>query len=286
MKPAFESVRTSCNASFTVRKFKEKKFSAPYHFHPECELTLIITGSGKRYVGDTMQDFFPGDLVLLGGNVPHCWKTIDDPDEYSSSIVLHFRSDFMGKDFFRKPEMSGISILLDKSVSGIHFKGNIEPAKENIAMLLKEKNPYKRLRLMLDILYHLSTSQPHNVLLAKNDYAALRVAEQERINRVMAYIVDNFTEKVFLKEAASLANMTTHAFCKYFKRLTRKTFTETVNDYRIDFAIKQLVQTDKPVSQICFDCGFNEISNFHKTFKERIKLSPLNYRNTFLGKLS
>ena len=91
MKPAFESVKTSHNASFTVRKCREKMVSAPYHFHPECELTLMLTGSGKRYVGDTMENFFPGDLVLLGSNVAHCWKTSETSKEESSSIVLTFK---------------------------------------------------------------------------------------------------------------------------------------------------------------------------------------------------
>ncbi|MDQ2719481.1 MAG: AraC family transcriptional regulator [Bacteroidota bacterium] len=261
-------------------------FSAPYHFHPECELTLILTGSGKRYVGDTMENYFPGDLVLLGSNVAHCWKTSETSKEESSSIVLHFKSEFMGKDFFFKPEMNRILKLLDKSSSGIHFLDNIEATKERMILLVKEKESYKKLVMLLDILHHLSANHKYDILLKKKSYAILPVAEHERISKVIAYIVDNFTERIFLKEAATLANMATHSFCKYFKRITRKTFIEMVNDYRIDFAVKQLNQTDKPVSQICFDCGFNEISNFHKTFKDRVKLSPLKYRNTFMEKLS
>lgn len=286
MKPAFESVKTSHNASFTVRKFKEKKFSAPYHFHPEFELTLILTGSGNRYVGNTMQNFFPGELVLLGSNVPHCWKTSDKCKEDSSSIVLHFKPDFMGADFIEKPEMSRISKLLDKSVSGIHFTCDVASVNESLIMLVKEKDSYKRLITMLDILHRLSLAENCDLIMKKNEYASLSVAERERIGNVMAYIVDNFRKKILLKEVASIANMTTHSFCKYFKRITRKTFIEIVNDYRVDFALKQLIQTDKPVSQICFDSGFNEISNFHKTFKQRMKLSPLSYRNNFMDKLA
>src|SRR6478736_9778510 len=101
MKPAFESLDTG-NQSFLVRKFTEKKFSAPYHFHPEYELTLIVRGSGKRYVGSHIQHYAPGDLVLLGSNLPHCWKTENESEGSSQSIVIQFREDCMGTDFFSK----------------------------------------------------------------------------------------------------------------------------------------------------------------------------------------
>ncbi len=100
----------------------------------------------------------------------------------------------------------------------------------------------------------------------------------------MAYIVDNFKNEISLNQAAVLINMTTHAFCKYFKKITRKTFIEAVNEYRVDFAARQLVHTDFAVSQIGFDSGFNDISNFYKTFKQKTKLSPLSYRKTFIKK--
>ena len=111
-------------------------------------------------------------------------------------------------------------------------------------------------------------------------------AEQQRIHIAMAYIVENFKKEVSLNGAAAAVNMTPQSFCKYFKKLTRKTFMEAVTDYRIDYAAQQLIHTNHSISQIGFDSGFNDISNFHKTFKARMQLSPLSYRNTFLQKLS
>jgi AraC-like DNA-binding protein len=102
---------------------------------------------------------------------------------------------------------------------------------------------------------------------------------------VIAYVVGNFQNTISLKEAASITNMTSYTFCKYFKRMARKTFIEVVNDYRIDFATRQLIHTDKPISQIGFDSGFNDLSNFPKTIKARMNLSHLCYRNTFLKKI-
>lgn len=285
MKPAFESVGAAADTSFLVRKFEEKRFSAPYHFHPEYELTLILNGSGKRYVGTHMNDYFPGDLVLLGSNLPHCWKTENLPGEDSISVVIHFDKDFMGKDFFYKPEMSSILQLLHNSNYGLQFTGDTAGVKKQIKELLHENNSFKKLVLFLDILYTLASTNTYIFLDNQSFNSELSMAEKKRINAVIAYIVENFQNPISLKDAASAANLTTHAFCKYFKRITRKTFTEAVNDYRIDFAVRQLIHTDKPVAQIGFDSGFNDISNFYKTFRERVKFSPLSYRKNFMKKL-
>ncbi|RFM28301.1 AraC family transcriptional regulator [Deminuibacter soli] len=281
MKPAFESVHTSGNTSFVVRKFKEKAFSAPFHYHPEFELTWIVQGNGKRYVGTHMQNYTAGDLVMLGANVPHCWKTTGSPETDSVSIVVHFRKDFLGAAFFHAPEMNQVLQLLQRSNEGLHFTGNTAYLEQQLKTLLTEKNAAKKLLLLLGLLQLLSAHDSYEVLQQQTLYADLSVTDKERINRVLAYIVAHFQEAVALPDAAALVNMSTHAFCKYFKRITRKTFVEAVNDYRVDFAVKQLVETDKSIAEIGFESGFNDISNFHKTFKSRLSRSPLNYRNTF-----
>lgn len=286
MKPAFETISAFGNNSFLVRKFDEKVFKAPYHFHPEYELTFIINGTGKRYVGTHMSDYLPGDLVLLGSNVPHCWKTENAlPGETSSSVVIHFNPDFLGADFFRKPEMKNITQLLEKSNYGVQFNGDITVFKNRILQLLKEKNSFKKLVMLLELLYELSITKNYILLNKQNLFAALPPTEKERMNAVTAYIVEHFREKISLSKAAREANMTPQAFCKYFKKISRKTFIEAVTDYRVDFAMQELVHTNKPVTQIGFDSGFNDISNFYKTFKDRLKLSPLAYRNMFIKKL-
>ena len=281
MKPLFEAVNKPGNYSFLVRKFTEKSFSAPYHFHPELELTSILKGRGKRYVGSRMHDYNEGDLVLLGSNLPHCWKTEEEATTNSISAVVHFHKDFLGEDFFYNPEMKEILQLLNNSNYGIQFTGDHSIVKENILRLLYEKKSFKRVMIFLDILHELGSTANYSILDKQSSFSELSFNEKQRIHTVIAYIVENFQNTISLNEAASKANMTLQAFCKYFKKITRKTFVETVNDYRVDFAIRQLIHTDKPVSEICFDSGFNDISNFHKTFKRRIHLSPLNYRKGF-----
>ena len=286
MKASFESIRPAGNTSFVARTFEETHFSAPYHFHPEYELTLIQQGAGKRYVGTHMNDYTHGDLVLLGSNLPHCWKSgTAAKGEKSISIVLQFQKDFLGEGFFAAPELKRIHQLLNNSNYGMQFTGNTLKVQQKMQQLLKEKEGFKQLLCVLELLHALSTSSKYVLLDKQNAYPALSINEKERIHKAMGYIVENFKTNISLKAAAAVANMTPEAFCKYFKKISRKTFIEVVNDYRIDFAIGQLVNTDKQVVQIGFDSGFNDISNFYKTFKDRTRLSPLNYRKTFVNQV-
>ncbi|WP_301921636.1 AraC family transcriptional regulator [Ferruginibacter sp.] len=286
MKPAFENINAINDSSFLIRKFEEKSFKAPFHFHPEYELTLILNGSGKRYVGTHMSDYFSDDLVLLGSNLPHCWKTEKAAQHsISGSVVLHFGHAFLGVDFFKKAEMKSIQDLLNNSNYGIQFTGNISIIKNKMVAVLTEKSAFKKLLLLLEILNELSNTKKYKLLNKQNLFAALPTVEKERMNLVTAYIVENFREKTSLDKAAEAANMTPQSFCKYFKKISRKTFIEVVNDYRIDFAMQELVHTDKTITQIGFESGFNDISNFYKTFKKRRQLSPLTYRNMFVKNL-
>ena len=281
MKASFESIKASGNSSFVTRQFIEERFSAPYHFHPEYELTLILKGRGKRYVGTHMHDYEEGDLVLIGSNLPHCWKTTTGSTGKSISIVVHFQKDFLGSAFFSVPEMTRILQLLKNSSSGIQFTGNTLLLQQKIKAILNEAVSFRKLVLLLDILHDLADHHQYLILDKQNQYPLLPAVEKERIHAAMAYIVENFQKNISLKAVAATTSMTPEAFCKYFKKLTRKTFIEVVNDYRIDFAIGQLVNTEKPIVQIGFDSGFNDISNFYKTFKDRTTLSPLTYRKTF-----
>ena len=284
MKPAYESLHSSGLQSFLVRQFDERGFAAPYHFHPEVELTYILSGSGKRYAGAHMHDFFPGDFVLLGANLPHCWKA-ERAAGKASSIVVQFQFPFLGDGFFEKPEMAAVLQLLRKSSGGLRFTGEPVLYQEKMQELLHEPANFKKIILLLDLLHRLSLTTEVELLEKQASHTALSAAELQRIHTVMAYIVEHFKTGVSLQTAASLAAMTPPAFCKYFKRITRKTFLEAVTDYRIDYAAQQLIHTSHSIAQIAFNSGFNDLSHFHKTFRVRMQVSPLSYRNTFLQQL-
>lgn len=279
MKPTFELVQAAGQDSFLTRSFNKVAFKAPYHYHPEYELTLILKGNGTRYVGNNMERFEAGDLVFLGENLPHCWKTEPKSTEDASAIVIQFTADFLGKDFFSKPEMKDIHQLFYRSKNGIQFMNKTHSSvTKQIKTLSTSKNNFEKTILLLNMLQQLALSSNYHFLDPKNILASFNRNDQERINRVMAYIVENYKKGLSLKEAAGIAHMTTTAFCKYFKKITRQTFMDMVINYRIHYATQQLLQTNNPISAICYNCGFGDVSHFNKTFKSKMKMTPLQYR--------
>jgi AraC-like DNA-binding protein len=285
IKASHEILQPASNSqSFLLRKFDSSAFNAPYHFHEEYELTYILQGYGKRYIGSHMEDFTAGDLVLLGPNLPHCWKLDYEKDQKEAgAIVIQFSAAFLGDHFFDKTEMRHIKKLLQKSVCGIRFNQEIQTSVGlYLTAFSEEKNNFELLIGLLELLQRLASSSNYVLLDPNSTIAERSVAQQERINPVFAYLVENFRQQVSLETAAGLANMTPNAFCKYFKKTTRKTFMETIIDYRLNYAIQQLVQTDKPISEVSFDSGFGDVSHFYKLFKVKMHLSPLNYRKKFM----
>jgi AraC-like DNA-binding protein len=288
IKASFELLQPLNGQSFLVRKFDKLAFSAPYHFHPEYELTCILQGSGKRFVGSHMEDFEAGDLVLLGPNLPHCWKLEAEGQNHdaASAVVIQFTAGFLGDEFFNRNELQHIKKLFERSGCGISFHSDTRTnAGERLLALSREENSFRMLIGLLEILQRLAASGEYTLLDQNRVIAEPSLAEQERINPVFAYLVENFRKHVSLDVAAGIANMTTNAFCKYFKKITRKTFMETIIEYRLNYAIQQLVQTDKPISDISFDSGFGDVSHFYKMFKVKMHLSPLNYRKKFMRTL-
>lgn len=283
-KASLEILQPVNGQSFLFRKFDMFAFDAPYHFHGEYELTCILKGSGKRFVGNHMEDFETGDLVLLGPNLPHCWKLDPGKDQTeASAIVIQFDTSFLGCDFFNKTEMQHIKELFQKSAFGISFNSCTKISVNQYLMALsEEENSFKLLIGLLEALNQLASSNNYVLLDHSGTIANRSIAEQKRITPVFEYLVENFRQQVSLDVAAGIANMTPNAFCKYFKKITRKTFMETIIGYRLNYAIQQLIQTDKPISDIAFESGFGDVSHFYKIFKLKMHLSPLNYRKKFM----
>jgi AraC-like DNA-binding protein len=283
VKALFENLYADSQTSFLAKSFLLERFTVPYHFHPEYELTLIVQGNGKRYVGKNMEDYDSGDLVFLGSELPHCWKSDESAQtEQVQSIVIQFEKDFLGRDFFSKPELFSISELMKRSAYGIRFLPEaVQIVKPKMEQLVQEQNAFRRLFILLDILEYLAGSNGYTLLDRDGMVAQQTNTNKERINAALGYIVENFRKEILLHEVSATVNMSPNAFCKYFKRLTGKTFIETVIDYRIDYAIQQLLATDKSISEISFDSGFGDVSHFHKLFKRKTKMSPMIYRKSF-----
>ena len=278
--------REHLHSGFQIKHVKQNRFEAPYHFHPELELTLIISGEGKRFIGNHISDFRPGDLVLLGENLPHCWQnyrkdwlTEEAEAQEAQALVIHFRRDFLGADFLSNEACAGLKNLFEKAKNGYSIVGPTQDkiAREMLALL--EMAPFPRLLAFLQILHTISvnTADVHAIDTSEANYA-IAESDSERINRIYAYVIANYTQEVHLDEVAHLANMTETAFCRYFKKVTNKTFVELVTEFRVKHACNLLLTTNKPMIEVCFESGFGNISHFNKQFKTWMKMPPLQYR--------
>lgn len=284
MKASFKQLGSATDNSFLFGQFSYPYFDVQYHFHPEIELTLILKSEGKRFVGNHVSDFEEGDLVLLGPNVPHCWKNEGIGSENSSrSIVMQFKEDFLGEQFFNNPETLPIRTLLAKSKSGILIKGKTRDRVAREMIFLLTVPPFQKLLGLLDLLNTIAISKDYEVIDNQPDKYDLSAIDLDRINKVYAYVIENYTQEVHLETAAHLANMTETAFCRYFKKITKKTFLDLVTEFRIKHACNLLTTTDKQVAEVCFESGFGNISHFNKQFKSLMNESPLNYRKMFLA---
>ena len=282
-KASIEILSSSKRDPFISNRFDKKCFRVPFHYHPELELTFILEGVGKRYVGNNMSGFQKNDLVLLGSNLPHCWKLSPSQTGKPASIVIQFSYNFLGEYFFETPGMLQIKKLLKKSESGIYFNGKtVQLIHDAMNKVINEKNRFRKLMILMEILNRLSRSKDYKLLNENNIIPAQSDYNRERINKVHAYIFENFQDEISLDKAARLVNMTPNAFCKYFKNATRKTFIERVIDFRINYATQLLTETDKTIADVCFESGFRDMSHFYKMFTSRMNTSPMNYRKKFL----
>ncbi|KAA0129643.1 AraC family transcriptional regulator [Chryseobacterium sp. SN22] len=280
--PAFEAVKPNIGSSFTSLKFlkNENIKSHVWHYHPEIELIFVCKGSGKRQIGSNISYFSDGDLVLIGSNLPHCGMTNENTNN-DYEMVLQFKPDFLGKPVWETPEMQKITSLLEKSKAGIVFGEKVKKEIGEKIAAMHEAVSFRRLICFLEILEDLATTQDYRILNAGKYYLQTQVEDNERINIIFNYVKDHFREQITLEEVAGLANMKVPSFCRYFKKITNKTFTHFVNEYRITHSLKLLAEQPLSITEVCFESGFNNFSYFNKTFKEYIKKSPSQYRKEF-----
>jgi AraC-like DNA-binding protein len=286
MKATYEQLSDHIENSFLIRYFRLPRFEAPFHFHPELELTFIESSKGKRFVGRQVSDFDAGDLVLLGANVPHCWLNNTpntEGDDLAKSTVIQFRQDFLGTPFLETPEMAAIQFLFQKAQSGILIKGKTRDMVADKMAFATTKNPFQKLLQLLDILQTIAISNETELIDPQFSTTTLSPIDTERFQKIYAYIISNYAQGIDLETIAAVAHLTPTAFCRYFKKMTRKTLVEVVTEFRIKHACQLLTSTDKSVSDICFESGFGNISFFNKQFKNALGHSPLAYRKMFMG---
>ncbi len=286
MKSALRKSIENQVASFTMQELTAPHFDPNWHFHPHYQLFTVEEGTGTRFIGDNIQPFEPGDTVFLGPNIPHLWRS--DPPYFQASselftkgIVVYFTEDFLGNDFFKRPEMHGLQSFFTDATRGYEITGSLKNhIRERMHKLLQASGFQAILQLLsiLDDLAHAEECQPIASLGYVNTH---KVSETERMQKVHDYVLDHFRQEIRLDEMASLAGMSPSAFCRYFKTRTNRTFSEFVSEVRIGYACKLLIEGKFTVTQICYESGFNTISNFNRQFKEITTLTPAQYQKAY-----
>ena len=277
MKAVFEQISTGAKTSFIHKYLELPTFDAPYHFHPAYELTWICKGKGIRYVGRNSQSFVDGDLVFLGANLPHCWIN-QGLEDHVSAHVIQFEEHFLGKDFFSVPELEPIKKFFERAKSGFLVEGGSKVNVEEQILKLSTCNPMERISVLLKILIILSQSAEVTPLDSFNLKLTHDLPETDRFNKVMAFLIENFKNDIQLEQIAEIAHLSPTSFCRYFKGIMQKTFTEVLHEFRIKHACQQLSNTELPISHIAFDSGFQDLSYFNRKFKKMTGTNPLGFR--------
>lgn len=281
-KPSLEQIRPAFGSSFLVRRYNQscENTLANWHFHPELELVYVKGGTGKRHIGKHMSYFNEGDLILMGSYLPHYGFT-DRLTGNSTETVVQFKPEFLGDGFFEIPEMKGIQQLFELAKKGLSFHGK---TKHEVGLKIEQlsfKDQFGRLMGLLEVLHDLHQTQEFKVLNAEGVAVAVDRKDNDRMDDIYNYIRENFKEHISLDEISDQVSMTVPAFCRYFKKISRKTFTKFVNEYRVVHASKLLAESSMSITEVSFESGFNNFSHFNKSFKEFTEKSPSAYRKEF-----
>lgn len=282
MKPLFRKISEASGYCFSFIEEAPPLFETPWHFHPEYELIFIKNATGRRYMGDHIADFCENELVLIGPNLPHFWQNDDKTDlSKSKAYVIHFKPDFLGNAYFNLPETLPINKLLEKAQLGLKIKGETNRIVCDMIENLPEVAGFERLLLLQKALHTIAESYDIEPLANAGFVESFKAVQDERINKVFEYVMYNFREKIALQDIAAIAFMSEIAFCRYFKSRTGKSFFTFLNDIRIGYACRLLLESDVNVTGICYESGFNNLSHFNRQFKQHTKETPQHYRELF-----
>lgn len=251
-------------------------FPAPWHFHPEFELTFIRGGWGARYVGDKLEPFGPGDLVLVGPNLPHRWESRAHKGALAEATVLQWPADLIPSGL----ELVAIQKMLSDARRGLVFETeNTQPIAKKMRLLLVDRGLNRFLRLV-ELLGALSELPCRSI--SDDHYEYDRGEESHsRLNMTLGFVREQFGGKVTLAQVAELTGLSSQQFARFFLRVMNRPFFEYLNEYRIHIACQRLTQTTAPVAQIAAECGFPSMPFFHKQFKKFHPLTPLQYRKRY-----
>ncbi len=270
--------------SFSFRHVVVPHMYDKYHNHDELELNCIYKGSGTRYIGTSVEDFKDNDLVLVGSALSHVWINSheyynENPGLEAEVINILFLNDFLGKHFIALPEMQHIENMFKRAAFGLSFYGEARKKALEMIYQLSDLNAADRLIGFIGVLNYLAQSKECRELLPVQTPVQNTNYDINKITRIYDYLIRNFTKKIYIEELAGIANMNSTAFCRYFKKVNKKTVVEFITELRINYACKLLQENKYNITQIAYECGFGNPSMFFRKFKKIMNLRPKQYQS-------
>lgn len=279
MKAALERIEPGFGSSFLIRKFEHGLISnvPMWHFHPEYEIVYISGGKGKRHIANHISYYEDGDLIFLGPNLPHLGFTEELPEKHVE-IVVQMKEEFLGSDFLRIPEMFAVKQVFERAKLGLSYSGKIKQEVGRRLVAMADLPAFDRLINLIQVLNLLAESEEYTMLNADSFPVEVNAQDHDRMQKIYAYVQFNFQGEIHLGEVAKLINMTVPAFCRYFKKLTQKTFIQFTNEYRVAHACRLLAEDHLSIANVSYESGFNNLSHFNKQFRAVTEVSPRDYR--------
>lgn len=276
MKPIIQKLPLTENSSFVSRTYRTPDFEVPWHHHVEYELILFTEGSGMSFIGNYIGEFETGDIFFLAKNLPHTFQK-SNKDMVTSAIVIQFREDFWGADFFNVQESTEIKHLFGIANQGLRLRGE---SQKQLTFLIKNLEHAKGFQRVIGLCNCLNTMASHKEFtpLSTQILSQTNQKGSEKIDKIFEFTISSFRRSVSLGEVANIANMSVPAFCNYFKKCTKKTYINFLNEVRIGYACRILASTDRSVNQVCFESGFQSLQNFNKQFFKLKQITPSGYR--------
>lgn len=283
MKESLEEIKLNPQQSFFIGIFQDHIDKTRWHYHQEFELSFITEGSGKRIVGDSIEEFHPGDLIFIGPRIPHVWLSDESHIRQHSgrtleSVYLLFNQEILPQGLTTLPEFTQVRKAVQLSERGIRITGDTLNEVSRIMLQLPYMNPIKRLMFFYEIMDLIGKSNSFSYL-ASSDYVKTKFeTTNTRINRIHEFLMKNYRNEIDLEEVADAVHMAPASVCRFFKSSTGLTVFEYLNKIKIDYSCRMLLNTDQNIVDISYDCGFNNLSHFNKQFKKFIGKTPTEFR--------
>ncbi|WP_229359330.1 AraC family transcriptional regulator [Flectobacillus major] len=278
----FQKLPLTAGSSFIVKRYESPYFETPWHFHEEYELVFCERGFGKKFIGNSFSDYQEGEIAFIGKNIPHLFKADDSfyqayAQQKPSSIVIQFSEDFLGKDFFNSPEMVTMKKILVLSKNGLLVLGKTHEHIRQIMIEMLEINNIGRLYKLFEIFMLLSNCDELQPI-SPSIISGININDSVKMNSVLDYTLQHFREDISIAQVAALSHLSASAFCRYFKSRTQKTFLGFVIEMRLNESRRLLRETNLSILEICYECGFKNLSNFNRLFRKQFQQNPMEFR--------